>query len=163
MLELVKFLLLMNSLKETDPKYVMTKINDKTEFFVSLATQLKQLWPTGSREINGKRYSWQDSVQNLVTRLKLVWNSRGFTDKYTADDVLQCARQYLSDFENDTKYMLSLPYWICKDKTIKDAKGKGAKVFTSKMADLLEGKTAAEADTGWESVFTDVSGTGDLV
>jgi hypothetical protein len=157
-----QFLLLVDSLRDTDPKYNFIKIIDRDEMFISMATQLKQLWPKGTREINGKRYPWQDSVQNIVTRLKLMWNSREFADKYTIDDVLQCARQYLSDFENDATYMLSLPYFIWKGKTI-GPKGSGKQIQASKLADMLEGSLTASQDSEWETAFSDYNSSGDII
>lgn len=159
----VKFNLLVDSLSDKDTKYLFVKVIEKDEMFNSMATQLKQLWPTGTREINGKRYPWQDSVSNLAVRLKQVWNSRELSDKYTIDDVLKCARQYLSDYENNAKYMLSLPYWISKEKTITDTKGKTKKLFVSKMADLLESKTVTDENEEWTSAFSGYLGEGDLV
>ena len=158
-----KFNLLVDSLTDTDNKYLFVKVVEKDEMFNSMATQLKQLWPTGTREINGKRYPWQDSVANLTVRLKQVWNSRELADKYTIDDVLKCARQYLSDYENNAKYMLSLPYWISKEKSITDSKGVTKKIYVSKMADLLESKTTTEETEDWTSVFSGYLGEGDLV
>lgn len=158
-----KYLLLVDALTEADTKYTFVKIVDKDEKFLSMATQLKQLWPTGTREINGKRYSWQDSTSNLVARLKVMWNSREFGDKYTVDDVLQCARQYLSDFENDAKYMLSLHYWILKDKTVGKETGKGKRVCVSKLGDMLEGKRDNAEQEEWESAFAEYTSSGDII
>ena len=154
-----KYSLLLGSLQPTDPNYEMVRINNDDSVFIDMANQLKQLWPTGTREINGRRYPWQDSAKNITIRLKQLWNARGFGEKYTVEDVLQCARQYLSDYESDATYMLSLPYWISKEKTITDTKGKTKKVYVSKMADALESKT----DDDWTSTFSGYLGEGDLI
>lgn len=150
-----QYTLLLNSLQPTEVVYELVKVNNKNSMFEDMATQLKQLWPSGTREINGRRYPWQDSVKNLTIRLKQLWNSKGFGDKYTTQDVLKCAREYLSDYEEDTKYMLSLPFWIAKEKTITDAQGKTKRLYTSKMADLLESAVTSNTTDSWEDIFTD--------
>ena len=153
---------LVDSLDANDPVFQLTKVNTDDTLFENIITQLKELWPTGSREINGRRNSWQDSQKNLVIRLKQLWNAKGYDNKYSESDVLQCARQYLSDFESNAKYMLSLQHWISKEKVIKDSQGISKKIYTSKLAELLENKPSNTLD-GWGDIFTDFNGMGEVI
>ena len=121
-------------------KFEMVEIKD--DFFVELATQLRELWPAGDKD--GK-YSWRDSVPNLVKRLKTLWKSRNMKD-YTLDECLEAARKYLVGFENNAKYMQTLKYFIFKNKQIIEKGGAFVTTFESKFADILEGMDDASIE-----------------
>ena len=95
---------------------------EPTTFFIELAEKLREMWPAGDKD--GK-YPWRDSTDNLKRRLIHLWNTRLQGQEYTLDECLTVARRYLSQFQEDTKYMQILKYFIMKDKK-------------SKFADMLE-------------------------
>ena len=113
-------------------KFEMVEIKD--DFFVELATQLRELWPAGDKD--GK-YSWRDSVPNLVKRLKTLWKSRNMKD-YTLDECLEAARKYLVGFENNAKYMQTLKYFIFKQQKLVGHDGKVKYTYKSSLVDMLE-------------------------
>lgn len=131
-------------------------LSPDNDFFYSLAKQLRELWPTGMKD--GK-FSWRDSAKNIATRLRTLWKARDLGDR-TEAEVLSCARRYLSQFENDTKYMQTLPYFILK----RDTKSIDKTLYKSRLADMLEQKITADNSSDWASILdnTSIDG-GDLV
>lgn len=130
------------SLKSFKKEYALTEI--KKNFWSSTAAKLRELWPPGEKD--GK-YPWRDSVANLARRLQLMWSIR-FPDKsFSEEQVLQVARQYLAQFEDDTTYMKLLKYFILKQDKMIQPNGQMKCNNTSTLADMLE---SAE-DQGWFS------------
>lgn len=117
-----------------------TLVKLEADFFTELASKLRNLWPPGEKD--GK-YPWRDSVQNLCKRLRLVWTTREM-EKYTIDDCLSAAQRYLAQFEDNAKYMRTLKYFILKQTSILDAKGKRRLVNQSLLADMLENEPVNE-------------------
>ena len=143
------------------PEYKLVKLG-KDEWFHELATKLRPLWPAGDKD--GK-WAWRDSVKNLSDRLKLLWQQRQLKE-YSIDECLSCARRYLAQYENDTRYMMLLKYFIMKQKSIVDPKD-GRLIYTieSRLADMLEGKSEIDAlENELDSILEDTSvGEGELV
>lgn len=130
---------------DLDPDYKLLKV-EKEDFFTDLAKRLRELWPSGEKE--GK-YPWKDSLTNTVRRLQLLWQLRGLQN-YTLEDCLSAARKYLAQFEDNTKYMKTLKYFILKQKSdVVDNDGKLHYTQESTFADILEGKSDLSAEIDW--------------
>lgn len=143
------------------PGYKIVKENGQS-YFTSLAMGLRKLWPPGEKD--GK-YPWRDSVKNLTERLKLLWQLRGLRE-YPEETVLSVARRYLAQYENNTKYMMLLKYFIMKQKSIVNTDtGKLTYIQESMLADMLEGKSDIDAvENEWNKILESTSvGEGDLV
>lgn len=125
---------------ELDPDYKLIRV-EKEDFFKILATKLRDLWPAGDKD--GK-WAWRDSIGNLTRRLQLLWQMRELKN-YTLDDCLSAARKYVSQFEDSTRYMKTLKYFILKQKSIVSPDGKMNYVQESTFADILEGKSDISA------------------
>ena len=141
--------------------YTITKVG-KESFYEDLAKNLRELWPPGEKD--GK-YPWRDSVKNISFRLKALWEDRKLSD-FTIDDCLMVARRYLARFEQDTKYMMLLKYFIWKQKKlVNPTTGKITYVYDSMLADMLEGKSDIDAiENEWEQLIQDASiGEGRLI
>lgn len=110
-------------------------------FFTSLAMALRNLWPAGEK---AGKYPWKGSVKEIATRLNKLWSIRKLGN-YSLEDCLVVARKYLSQFEDDTKYMKTLKYFILKQKQIVDNDGRITYINESQFADMLEGKTEQDA------------------
>lgn len=126
---------------QTEPEFALVRL-EKSDFFTELAEKLRDLWPSGEKD--GK-FPWRDSVSNLSRRLQQLWKER-FPDKtFTIDQCLIVARRYLAQYENNTKYMRTLKYFIMKQKDygLKDGR---KKIFNESIfADMLEGKAEEDA------------------
>ena len=144
--------------------FTIVKLRDapiSEQFFEDLAKGLRSLWPPGDKD---NKYPWRDSVKNLKMRLQALWEERRLNN-YTLDECLAVARRYLAQFENDTKYMKLLKYYIWKQKKLVSSDGSVTYTYESQFADMLEGKSDIDAiENEWASMLTDVSiGEGDLI
>ena len=133
-------------------------------FFEELAEKLRELWPPGEKD--GK-YPWRDSVSNLARRLETLWLDRfqNQDKQYTIEQCLTVARKYLAQFENDTKYMKVLKYFILKQDSIVDRRT-GRLIYSNKsiLADMLESTSDFEAiDEQWETTISNTTGEGELI
>lgn len=124
--------------KKSSVEFSMTEV--KEGFFVELATALRPLWPPGDKD--GK-YAWRDSVENLASRLKTLWDVRGL-GSYSIDTCVEIANKYLSRFQNDARYMQILKYFILKQKRVSIGENKYRYVNQSVFADMLESATDDE-------------------
>lgn len=113
--------------------YELTKV-DKG-FLPELASKLRELWPPGEKD---NKYSWRDSEKNIVKRLNFIWTERKLGDKYTLEDCLSVARRYLSQFEDNVKYMQLLKYFIFKQTSSIHSDGRIEYSYKSTFADMLE-------------------------
>ena len=148
--------------KQDVPEYKLVKQEADT-FFTELASKLRELWPPGEKD--GK-YPWRDSVKNLATRLKILWKERGLEKyKYNLNECLQVAQRYLAQFNENTKYMKTLKYFIYKQSKIVAHDGKITYTFSSQFADMLEGNSDIDRmENEWEEIMNDATfGEGVLI
>ena len=115
----------------------------KKDKYYSMASKLREMWPMGDKVIvdkDGKetRIPWRDSAENISKRLKKMLEKRKL-DNMNEEEILRCARVYLSRYEESNKYMKVLNYFILKEETVA-----GKKVLTSRLADMLDSKNDAE-------------------
>ena len=145
--------------QKPSPEFLMTEV--KEGFFVELATALRPLWPSGDKD--GK-WAWRDSVENLAARLTTLWRTRGLGD-YSIDTCVEIARQYLSRYEDNVKYMQVLKYFILKQKKVIEPDGKIKYINQSVFADMLESATVDEQQQSeWNKLLEEASiGEGTLV
>lgn len=125
-----------------------------SNYFEQIADGLRKLWPSGEKD--GK-YPWKDSIPNLVKRLEFIWKERNLKDKYTLDDCLIAGRRYLSQFEQNAKYMQILKYFIFKQNKLIHPNGKVTYTYKSTLADMLESNpvdTTAQLEALFESSNT---------
>ena len=140
-----------------DQRYDFVKVEDRIDrkFFDELASKLRELWPPGNK--SGK-YPWRDSVENISKRLQILWNERMKGKTYTIEQCLAAARKYLSQFEDDTTYMVLLKYFILKQEHIVKENGHLTYINKSKLADLLEGEAEElQADLEFEEFMSRLS------
>ena len=130
--------------------------------FDELAEKLREMWPAGSKD---GMYEWRGNVPELSKRLKLMWEDRFPKKKVDIDECLTVARRYLSRYEENTRFMQTLKYFIIKRKEIVQKDGKVKYVYESKFADMLEGKNDEDAvQNEWDALLRDGSlGEGELI
>lgn len=118
------------------------KKEKKNNYWENIAKDLREIWPSGEKD--GK-YSWRDSVPNLAKRLELMWSTMIPSKNYSKDQILTVARKYVSQFQESTKYMRTLKYFILKqDKLI----GPDGKIHV-KNSSLLVSMLESEDIEGW--------------
>lgn len=138
------------SIPKLKTQFSLCKI--QRSFFTEVATALRELWPAGEKD--GK-WPWRDSVSNLSRRLEFMWTTLLTGKHYTQEQVLLVARKYLNQFENDTKYMQLLKYFIFKQERTIAPGGKIRYINSSKLANML--LSAEEDGTFAELEFPDTS------
>lgn len=122
----------------------------QTGYFTQLAKALRELWPAGEKD--GK-YPWRDSVSNLARRLETLWAARNMQE-VPIETCLMVARRYLAQYENSTKYMQTLKYFILKQGKIVGDDGGVRYIQQSQFADMLESVTEEDSKQAeWESMF----------
>ena len=154
-----------SSVSISDPEFELVEKPKSTNFYLELAEKLRKLWPSGSRQIGGKEYEWRDSAANLAKRLETLWKERLKSKNYSIEECLSVARRYLSQFENDTKYMMGVKFFIWKQKELVQSDGRIKYVVESKFADMLEGKADDDAvQNEWEEMLNSGNlGEGELI
>lgn len=131
------------------------------DFFTQVATGLRALWPSGEKD---NKYSWRDSIPNLRKRLQFIWEQRGYTTEHSVEDCLSAGRLYLSKFEEDTKYMQLLKYFIFKQKSLIGIDGKITYTYQSTLCDLLDEKVdLQEYIDNADATMSAVDNMGELV
>lgn len=119
-------------------------------YFTQLAKALRELWPTGEKD--GK-YPWRESVSNLARRLETLWAARNMTE-IPIETCVMVARKYLAQYENNTKYMQTLKYFILKQGKIVREDGGIKYIQQSQFADMLDSVTEEDKQNAeWESMF----------
>lgn len=124
------------------PEYRLVPVLPKT-FFTELATQMRELWPTGKKD--GK-WDWRAPVKELASRLEWLWTERDLK-AYTQEDCLLVCRKYLNA-NTGSKYMKLLKYFILKQRDTAigtDRKtGRIKYSYESEFANMLETLTDEE-------------------
>ena len=88
------------------------KKQESDERLIKLATNLKEIFPTGKKE--GTNYYWAEGIALIVRRLKLFFKKYGNT--YTDEQILKAATTYITSFNGNYTYMRLLKYFIFKEK-----------------------------------------------
>lgn len=138
-------------------------VRSQKDKFEELATKLRELWPPGSKD---GMYEWRGTIPELTKRLQFIWEDRFPSKQVNIDECLEVARRYLARYEQDSRFMQTLKYFIFKRKEIGTKKdGRIRYVFESKFADMLEGKNDEDAiQNEWDSLINDANiGQGELV
>lgn len=133
-----------------DDDFELVKIDKDDSFYDELAERLREMWPPGEKD--GK-WPWRDSVGNLSRRLQHLWDIRKLK-QYSIEECVAAANKYLSQYENDTRYMQILKYFILKQKAIVKNDGTEKFINESRFADLLESKNDFDKiDEEWNDII----------
>ena len=119
--------------KDLDIKYSIVEAQD--ENWEKIAKGLREIWPPGEKD--GK-YSWRDSVSNVSRRLQTMWSELIPDKHYTEDQILMVARKYVAQFQDNTKYMRTLKYFILKQEKDIGPDGKFRVYNSSILAQMLD-------------------------
>lgn len=118
------------------------KKEKKNNYWENIAKDLREIWPSGEKD--GK-YPWRDSVSNIAKRLELMWSTMIPSKNYSKDQILTVARKYVSQFQESTKYMRTLKYFILKQDRLIGPDGKIHVKNSSLLVSMLESEDAQ----GW--------------
>ena len=133
---------------DLDAEFKFVKV--ELGYYVQLAKALRELWPAGEKD--GK-YPWRDSISNLARRLEMLWAARNMQE-IPIETCVMVARKYLAQYENNTKYMQTLKYFILKQGKIVREDGGIKYTQQSQFADMLDAVTEEDKQQAeWESMF----------
>ena len=88
---------------------------DKDEEFTSLASELREINPTGRKE--GTSYMWRGTTAEIAKKLKTLVVKYGYS--FSREDVIKATKEYVNSFNGNYRYMQLLKYFILK--SVKDA------------------------------------------
>ena len=88
---------------------------DKDSEFTELATELREIYPTGRKE--GTSYRWRGTTAEIAKKLKTLVIKYGYS--FSREDAIKATKEYVSSFNGNYRYMQLLKYFILK--SVKDA------------------------------------------
>ena len=145
------------------PKVKKTTKELRREFFEDVAKDLRLLWPAGNKE--GK-WPWRCDKLSLASRLMTLWEDRHLSYDITKEEILNVAKEYVSKFKDDDKFMKICKYFVYKyNAEERNGTNKALVTCQSPLADALEAHNdTRQLETEWDNLFNEASvGQGELV
>ena len=100
----------------------------------TLASQLMEVFPKGKKE--GTTSYWRGNRKEIRERLQKFFKLYG--NKYTDEQILKAAQDYVNSFNGNYSYMRVLKYFILKDERKSDEEGKLIVQQVSDLATFIE-------------------------
>lgn len=113
----------------------------------NLARQLMEIFPKGRKE--GTNTYWRGNVKDTKLRLKKFFKLYG--DKYTDEQILKAAREYVQSFNGNYSYMRVLKYFIWKDERKMNQEGNLYIEEVSDLATLIENEGSENYRNDWNT------------
>jgi hypothetical protein len=98
-----------NVIVESDKKVQNFKLD-----YLDLASKLREIFPEGKK--NGTCYMWRDSNTIIAKKLKTLVSK--FDYKFTEEQAINAAKEYVKSFNGNYTYMQLLKYFILKQDPI---------------------------------------------
>ena len=134
-------LILSNEVKKLLEDIIIDSTDTKDiseEFYIDLAKQLKELYPTGRKA--GTNYMWRGTTVEIAKKLKTLVVKYGY--KLNKEEILNVTKEYVASFNGNYRYMPLLKYFILKAKTDAD----GNTEVISPLMSLIENKGQLEQE-----------------
>ena len=100
----------------------------------NLAKSLMEVFPAGKKE--GTSQYWKGNLRDNTLRLAKFFKLYG--DKYTDEQMIEAAKNYVSSHNGKYQYMRVLKYFICKDTRKVNSEGEGYIEEVSDLAAFIE-------------------------
>lgn len=110
------------------------KDSQPSERLENLAIQLAEIFPKEKKV--GTCHYFRGNKKDTILRLKKFFKRYG--NKFTDEQILEAARNYVASFNGNYRYMRVLKYFIWKDTKKEDADGNLYVDETSDLATLIE-------------------------
>lgn len=118
--------------------------NDGENRLTFLATKLKEIFPKGRK--SGTSHYWSEGIPLIERRLKTFFKKYG--DKFTDEQILNAAKEYVEGFNGDYRFMRVLKYFIFK--IVRD--GEGDTEVESQLLSYIENAgEVQEMQANWTS------------
>ena len=115
---------------------------DKVE---SLALKLMAIFPKEKKA--GTCHYFRGNRKDNILKLKKFFKLYG--NKYSEEEILEAAQNYVNSFNGNYKYMRILKYFIWKDEKKMDSNGKYYIEETSDLASCIENKGQGIVNNDW--------------
>lgn len=115
----------------------------------NLAIRLMEIFPKCKK--SGTCHYFRGNRKDVSLKLKKFFKLYG--DKYTDEQILNAARQYVKSFNGDYSYMRILKYFIWKDEKKINADGKAYIEETSDLASCIENEGQEEYKDDWQTTL----------
>lgn len=106
----------------------------QSDVLEALAKALMDVFPAGKKE--GTCYYWKGNLREVTLRLKKFFKLYG--SKYTDEQIISAAQNYVSSFNGRYQYMRVLKYFIWKEEKKVDSEGIGHIEEVSDLAAFIE-------------------------
>lgn len=100
----------------------------------ALAKSLMDIFPEGKKE--GTSQYWRGNIRDVTLKLQKFFKLYG--NKYTDDQILSAAKNYINSHNGDYRFMRVLKYFICKNERKIDSEGVGYVEEVSDLAAYIE-------------------------
>lgn len=117
------------------------KDRQSPERLEKLAVQLAKIFPKEKKE--GTCHYFRGNKNDTILRLKKFFKRYG--SKFTDEQILEAARNYVASFNGNYRYMRVLKYFIWKDDKREDADGNLYVDEISDLATLIENAGAIDS------------------
>ena len=106
----------------------------------------KFLYPKGKKE--GTNAYWRGNLKDNTLRMKKFFKLYG--NKFTKEDIINAATNYVQSFNGQYGYMRVLKYFIWKDERKTDGEGKLYVEEVSDLATYIENAGEEQSKQDWE-------------
>lgn len=124
-----------NVIVESDKKVQNFKLD-----YLDLASKLREIFPEGKK--NGTCYMWRDSNTIIAKKLKTLVSK--FDYKFTEEQAINAAKEYVKSFNGNYTYMQLLKYFILKQDPI-------TKEYRSDFMSYIENADQKSINNDWNT------------
>lgn len=125
------------------------KDRQSPERIENLALKLMEVFPKEKKA--GTCHYFRGNKKDISLRLKKFFKLYG--NKYTDEELINAAREYVASFNGNYSYMRILKYFIWKDEKKIDSEGTGYVEETSDLASCIENKGQDIHNDNWTSTL----------
>ena len=116
---------------------------------VALAKSLMEIFPEGKKE--GTSQYWRGNIRDITLRLQKFFKLYG--NKYTDEQIILAAQNYVSSHNGNYSYMRVLKYFICKNEKKMDIEGHGYIEEVSDLATFIENANSQKERGDWTTTI----------
>lgn len=125
------------------------KDSQSPERIENLALKLMAVFPKEKKA--GTCHYFRGNKKDISLRLKKFFKLYG--SKYTDDEIVEAAKQYVASFNGNYAYMRILKYFIWKDERKLDSEGNSYIEEVSDLATCIENKGQDTHNDNWTTVL----------
>lgn len=114
-------------------------------YIEGITKELMEIFPKGKKE--GTSAYWRGNLKDNTLRMKKFFKLYG--NKFTKEDIINAATNYVQSFNGQYGYMRVLKYFIWKDVRKIDSDGNGYVESVSDLATYIENEGQEDINNAW--------------